>query len=192
MNLLIPRIRLALLPAMLCYAALGAVFGGLYGIIHDQVTYSISPEYFTRLKFGQFSYADFGFPPRILVGEIGFLATWWVGFFAAWFLARTAIADLSPEAARRLMFRGFAIVFTSAFAAALLGAVLGKHRVANPDLSPWDAFQTELGIIDLPAFVRVAYIHNAGYLGGLIGLIAAICYVWRVKAKLRESPTGAS
>jgi hypothetical protein len=36
-----------------------------------------------------------------------------------------------------------------------------------------------LGILDVPSFVRVAYIHNASYLGGLIGLIAAIIYVRR-------------
>jgi hypothetical protein len=34
-----------------------------------------------------------------------------------------------------------------------------------------------LGILDLPSFVRVAYIHNARYLAGLIGLILAIIYV---------------
>jgi hypothetical protein len=30
---------------------------------------------------------------------------------------------------------------------------------------------------DLRSFVRVAYIHNASYLGGLIGLILAIIYI---------------
>jgi hypothetical protein len=37
-----------------------------------------------------------------------------------------------------------------------------------------------LGIRDSRAFVRVAYIHNAGYLGGLIGLIMAIFTVKRL------------
>jgi hypothetical protein len=35
--------------------------------------------------------------------------------------------------------------------------------------------------VDLPSFVRVAYIHNAGYLGGLIGLILAIIYTRKQK-----------
>ena len=88
MNLLYPKIRSASLPAMLGYAAAGSLLVGLYGIVHDQVTYSISPEYFTRLKFAQFSYADFGLPNRVFVAEIGFLATWWVGLIAGWFIAR--------------------------------------------------------------------------------------------------------
>ena len=75
MNVLYPKIRLDLLPAMVGYAAAGAILAGLYGVVHDQVTYSISPEYFTRLKFTQFHYADFGLPARVFVAEIGFLAT---------------------------------------------------------------------------------------------------------------------
>ena len=90
-NFLYPKIRLALLPTMLGYAVLGELLAGCYGIFHDQVTYSISEEYFTRFKFLQFSYADFGLPPRVFVAEIGFLATWWVGFVAAWFIARITV-----------------------------------------------------------------------------------------------------
>ena len=33
----------------------------------------------------------------------------------------------------------------------------------------------------LAGFVRVAYIHNAGYLGGLAGLVVAILYLRRLK-----------
>ena len=95
MNILYPKIRRDLLLAMLGYALVGAALAGLYGIIHDQITYSISSEYFTRLKFAQFRWADFGLPARIFVAEIGFLATWWVGFFAGWFIARISVPAFS-------------------------------------------------------------------------------------------------
>jgi hypothetical protein len=45
------------------------------------------------------------------------------------------------------------------------------------DYSSWEGMAASLGIVDLPSFVRVAYIHNAGYLGVLIGLVAAIIYL---------------
>jgi hypothetical protein len=54
MNIFYPQFRLSLLPSMLGYALLGALVAGIYGIVHDQFTYSISPEYFTRLKFFSF------------------------------------------------------------------------------------------------------------------------------------------
>jgi hypothetical protein len=63
MNLLYPRFPANRLPAMTRIALLGAVVAGGYGAAHDQASYAISPEYFTKLKFRQFAYADFGWPP---------------------------------------------------------------------------------------------------------------------------------
>jgi hypothetical protein len=164
---------------MLGYAVVGALLAGLYGILHDQVTYSISHEYFTRLKFSQFHYADFGLPPRAFVAEIGFLATWWVGFVAAWFIARITVPASLGVAAFRYSMRGFLIIFAFAFAAAFVG--YGLSLFHGPDYSAWEDLAGTLGIVDLPSFVRVAYIHNASYLGGLLGLVAAVPYLRRLK-----------
>jgi hypothetical protein len=109
MNFLYPRLRASWLPIMLAHALLGAALAGLYGIVHDQITYTISPEYFARLKFAQFHYADFGLPPRIFVAEIGFLAAWWVGFLAGWFVARITVPAFSPVVALRHSLRALAL-----------------------------------------------------------------------------------
>ena len=174
MNLLYPNLQWRWLPTMLRYALLGSIVAGGYGIIYDQITYSISPEYFTRLKFSQFHYADFGFPRRVFVGEIGLLATWWVGFVAGWFVARIAVPAFSPRTARLHASRAFLTILAFALTASIIGYFLGLLRRSNPDFSSWEGFATNRGIRDLPNFVRVAYIHNASYLGGLVGLVAAI------------------
>jgi hypothetical protein len=187
-GLLYPKLRLDLLPAMLGYAGLGAFIAGFYGVLHDQITYSISPEYFTRLKFLQFRYADFGLPPRVFVGEIGFLATWWVGLIAGWFLARVAVPALPGRNARAGILRGFATMLACGFLAALVGFLVGLRLGPDSDLSVWQGFVTTRGVVDLPNFVRVAYIHNASYLGGLIGLIVALLYLRRQKSKVATAP----
>jgi len=183
MSILYPKIRLAWLPSMLGYAALGAVVAGCYGVLHDQVTYSISPEYFTRLKFSQFHYADFGWPRRAFVAEIGFLATWWVGFLAAWFIARITLPAFPRSQAFRYNLRGFLIVLSFAFAACIVGYLLGILH--GPDYGRWEDLASELGVKDLPSFVRVAYIHNASYLGGLLGLVIAVVHLRKLKALSR-------
>jgi len=179
MNLLCPKIRLASLPVMFGCAVAGALLAGCYGVVHDQITYSISPEYFTRLKFAQFHYADFGLPARVFVAEIGFLATWWVGLVAGWFIARVVVPSCSRPEAFRCCARGFLIVIAFGFGAAMIGYVLGLLH--GPDYSGWGRMASQLGIVDLPSFVRVAYIHNASYLGGLIGLVTAIIYLRKQK-----------
>jgi hypothetical protein len=173
-NLIIPNIPLARVPVMIGYGVIGGLLAGFYGIIHDQLTYSISTEYFTRLKFSQFHYANFGLPHRVFVAEIGFLATWWVGFVAAWFLARVTVPSLPRATALRYSLRGYMIIFAGAFLGSIAGYLLGILH--SHDYSDWEGFRYTFGVVDLPSFVRVAYIHNASYLGGLIGLIAAVIY----------------
>ena len=124
MNILFPRIPRSRWPAMIGITFLGASVAGLYGIVHDQVTFSISQEYFTRLKFTQFRWANIGLPTRIFVAEIGFLATWWVGLIAGWVLARTSAEAVEPRVMLRLSVRGFALVIGCALAA----AVIHTHR----------------------------------------------------------------
>jgi hypothetical protein len=180
-NLLYPRIPWRLLPAMLGYAVLGALVAGLYGVVHDQVTYTIAPEYFTRLKFDQFSYADLGWPERGFVAEIGFLATWWVGFFAAWFIARVAVPSFPKREAFRQTLLSFGVVFATAGLAACVGYLLGVFH--GPDYATWRPLTQLLQVSDVRGFVCVAYIHNGGYLGGLTGLMAALLRLVVVKRR---------
>ena len=181
MNIFYPKIQLRHLSRMLGIAFLGAIVGGVYGILHDQITYSISQEYFTKLKFDQFRYADFGFPARVFVSEVGFLATCWAGFFSGWFLARIAVPAWPPREAFRKCLAGFLIVFILAFSAAVVGYFLGIRHTG--DYSHWQETCDGLGVADIRSFVRVAYIHNAGYIGGLVGLVCAILFLHRLKRR---------
>lgn len=183
-TLLYPRLSRSWLPAMIRHALIGSLFAGSYGIIHDQITYAISPEYFSKLKFVQFRYADFGFPERIYVGEIGFLATWWVGLFTGWFLARVVVPKFPPARATEYVIQSFGTIAVFAIFAAFIGFLAGPQHRSDSDLSSWQALAIRHRIQDLPAFVQVAYIHNAGYVGALMGLIVAILRLNRMK----ESP----
>ncbi len=150
MNLLYPVVPAKRLWAMIWIALSGAAVAGLYGALHDQISYSISPEYFTKMKFYQFSYADFGWSPRVFVSEIGFLATWWVGFFAGWFLARIGLTEIPMPARRQSVVRAFAIVLLTTATCGLIGALVGWVVTQSSDLSEWIEYQQVLGIKELP------------------------------------------
>jgi hypothetical protein len=171
---IVPRIALADVPPMILVALIGGVIAGLYGIIHDQITYSISPEYFTKLKFEQFRYADLGLGDRVFVSTIGFLATWWVGFIAAWFLARRLIPNQPRDQAYQQIRTGIVCIIAFGLSFGIGGYGYGLWRGPDADYSSWTWAVREFKIRDTWSFVRVAYIHNAGYLGGLIGLVVAL------------------
>jgi hypothetical protein len=183
-DILYPKIKLKQLPLILVLALLGALMAGIYGIIHDQITYSISEEYFTKFKFYQFSYTDFGYSPRIRVIEIGFLATWWVGLIAGWFLARYAIQHFSAKLTIKYVLQGFAMILICAFLFGLFGFLFGFYWLHGKHLDSWHDWEADWGVIDLRSFAIVGYVHNSGYLGALVGLIGGMIYLRR----LRNSP----
>jgi hypothetical protein len=123
------------------------------------------------MKFDQFAWANLGGPPRFFVAEIGFVASWWVGLFSAWFLARIAVPAWPPAIALRRSMEGFLIVWAAAILAAVIGGFLG-HRPGALD-EDWQSVADAFGVKDAPAFVQVGYIHNGSYIGGAVGLVIA-------------------
>lgn len=176
MNIFYPRLTLRQFGWMFLFGLVGAVISGAYGILHDQVTYRIGPEYFTKFKIIQFYYLDQRAPMEWTVTKIGFLATWWVGFFAGWFMGRVTIPhEPLGKAARRSALGAVLMLAISA----LFAAIAFRLAPASPEdarLQNWSPMLADYDITDALGFIRAGYIHNASYLGGLTGLITVL--VW--------------
>ncbi|MGI9241755.1 MAG: hypothetical protein ACR2RV_13215 [Verrucomicrobiales bacterium] len=183
MNLLYPRFRKGSFSGLLKTAVIGALIAGVYGIAHDQITYAISPEYFTCFKFRQFSYADPGLGDRSFVIVIGFLATWWVGFFSGWFLWRLGVDKDGVPPRPMAICRLFLMIIACGFAFGIAGYFYGRHKVTAGDLDDWLPYTESIGVSDPAAFMTVGQIHNFGYLGALVGLVAAGIAVRRDRGK---------
>lgn len=183
-NVLAPRFKWQTLPHMLLLAACGSVIAGTYGIVHDQMTFSIGPEYFTTFKFEQFGWADkrksWGVSDRFFVGTIGFLATWWVGMFTGWFLGRIALPGWPRATAYRMCFLGFAMVFALGILGGIAGWLWGHYH--GPDYGRWHDIAEQMGIKDLRSFKTVGFIHNGSYIGGGLGLLlsSGLILWWRI------------
>ena len=189
LRFLVPQFPLKDLPVMFGYSLLGALIAGAYGIVHDQITYSIGPEYFTNFKFKQFHWANLQLGDRVFVSCIGFLATWWVGIIVAWVLARRMIPNQTRGTACRKILQGFAVVFATTFLFGVVGFLFGIIRGPDADYSNWNWAFEEYLVTDEWAFIRVAYVHNAGYLGGVVGLILTF---FVVKPGRKSQPEGIS
>jgi hypothetical protein len=172
LRFLFPKIRWQNVGFLIACGALGSVIAGAYGIFHDQFTYSLSKNYFTEFKFHQFATSDprHLFPPgsayadRIFVAVIGFLATWWVGLFSGWFLARASIHPDGGQPTIVQITRYFLVIIGTTLLFGVCGCFWGIWR---PKISA--EFSTD--------FMLVGTIHNCGYLGALVGLIAALILV---------------
>ena len=173
MKLLFPIIERSHWREYLVLCLMGGAIAGAYGILHDQITYTLSAEYYTEVKFKQFAYADLGAGPRVFAGTVGFLATWWVGMIVGWFLARLAVPRFEGGDVRRLVARGFAVVFGGACAGGMGGYLFGRWQTADGVPAFWRRLVRELDLEQPREFIVVANVHNFGYLGALLGLVIA-------------------
>lgn len=181
-KLLIPKFSLREFLEMMKLALLAAGLGGVYGIFHDQVTYSISPEYFTRLKYEQFDwllqYLSW-LPERAKVGCIGFLAVGSVGLGIGWFTARASLLGNGWAETRHTLFELLALSGFCSMLGGLLGWCYAKHQIATESYQFWIDCFSGYGIEDIPAFLQVAQIHAGGYLGGVVGGLLFGLLKWR-------------
>lgn len=170
--------------------AIAPVIGGLYGILHDQLTYTISPEYYTKFKFYQFGLMDFGneaiFPnPRIEVSVVGFMATWWMGLPIGLILGLVGLVHKKNKQMFRATIGAIVVTVIVAFATGLIGLAYGKLYLADTGVNWW----LPDNLIDKKNFIAVGSMHNFSYLGGLTGVIAGTIYSIRRKRKFESENT---
>ena len=154
------------------------LIAGLYGVLHDEITYTLSYEYYTKFKFYQFRLAFIGdeaiLPnPRSYVALVGFMATWWTGLIIG--LIQGLIGFIHPD--HKIMFKvvlqSILITLIVTVLTGFAGFIYGKLFLSDPE---W-YFPNNL--IDKPSFVTVGSIHNFGYLGGFLGLITGIVFQFK-------------
>ena len=56
------------------WLAVSCCIAALFGALHNQVSFTLSDEYFTKFKFFQFGLSEFDVAPRILAAYVGILA----------------------------------------------------------------------------------------------------------------------
>lgn len=164
--------RLLLFIGMIAFACLLA---GSYGMLHNQISYAVGPDYFHAFKFHQFRIPDAQHGP-IGAAMVGWAASWWMGLVIGVPIAAMSfgIPNL-PQA-------------TKAFALAAIGVVLLTLALGLVSLlvpPPMEFIPVPPDAADPIGFGRAAMMHDTSYLAGLIGLVVGLVYmgykVWHAR-----------
>lgn len=173
------RLKLALFTILIFTLA-----ASLYGAIHNQVTYSISPEYFTKFKFHQFQWAFADFTAnigsedkpeyvmsnnRIGASLVGILATWWFGLLMVIVFAIVIILARANKQHNRFLRRSFVYVFATTIVSGFIALVMFKMGLLS-NICTLDH------VANKNLFSLAGWIHNFSYLGGLLGLVVGLSY----------------
>lgn len=165
---------------------LAAVVAGIYGMLHDQISYTFSEEYFTQFKFKQFGIPWAYEAPRLGASYVGALATWWMGILVYILLGLFGFMFHSPKQMASNLSKSFLVVIGVALLTGLAGLALGYYQVNNQTVSQYMQW-VRPGVSEPIQFIRVGFMHNASYLGGLTGLLSGIVYLVVNKLRYNKS-----
>jgi hypothetical protein len=162
---------------------LSVVIAGFFGIVHDQISYTVSPEYFTKFKFPQFRLADLPLAERTRASIVGFLASWWMGIPIGGIIG--AAGFIHHDSKRMLRVSVWALYLsvglTSLFA--ICGLLYDFWQTTRIDLSQYHEWFIPQEVADLRRFLCAGYMHNASYLGGAVAIIVACCFQVTMKRR---------
>jgi len=159
---------LYLLPLLLFSCILAAI----YGALHNQISYSVSPGYFHEFKFIQFQ-IDPSLQNRGGAMAVGALASWWMGVILGVPIYLTALFVKGDDVFWRTYMKASVLVVTTALAMGL-GALLMATLTIDAANLPW--WMEGRNVSDPVAFARAGTMHNFSYLGGLVGAFIGLAF----------------
>lgn len=158
-------VKLILVPVLFVIACL---FAGTYGAVHNQVSYTVAPEYFTQFKFHQFR-IDNSMPERLGAAIVGWNAAWWMGIVIG--LVLIPLGLLIPGNANYFwgMIRIFGVVAVTTLVVGLAALSIAFLIIDAEAVGEITRYGNRIS--DDVAFARAGTMHNFSYLGGLVGII---------------------
>jgi hypothetical protein len=151
----------------------GCGIAGLYGALHDQISYTVSPDYFHAFKFPMFRIPE-SFHNRIGASMVGWAGAWWMGMIIGVPVLLAGLAIPGPKAYLRECLIAFGVVTATALVVGLGALVYASLTITEANLPD---YSYPIGVKDKVAFARVGTMHNFGYTGGYLGILTAMAYL---------------
>ena len=151
--------------AIFVFLILSAILlAGIYGALFDQITYSVSNEFFTKMRFTQHR-VEGDVNNRWEVAKIGFENTWKVGLMLGTFLSLGGLLHSSNRKMLTVTMQSIAIAMLTGFLFGII-ALLFAH--------PTTEIASEMNIENKEAFNKVLSMNNYSYVGGIIGMFLGL------------------
>ena len=175
----------------LLFVAVAVVIASLYGVAHHQVTFSVSPEYYTKFKFIQTNLADtlaaqHMTQPRSAVVIAGVKTSWAIGGCIGILIGLIALIFPSSDTMFPSALQALGLTILVSAGIALI------CYYSNPDAhigfgiyDTMPARHTD-NITNIAAFYRAASIQYGALLGYLFGLAAALTFLLVKNSRLRK------
>ena len=158
---------------------------GIYGFLHDQLSYTISPEYYTHFKFYQFNISE-ALQNRIGAGIVGIMATWWMGIVIGIIVIPVGLIIPNWKNYLLVMIQTFICICITALLIGIIAMIYGLIKFNINNIPMYLYNNIPKGVEDKINFCVVGNMHNFSYIGGIVGIIIGIIYIIIKKNKIKN------
>lgn len=172
--------KLLLAPVLIGAAC---IMAGIYGALHDQISYTVSTGYFHEFKFIQFNIAP-DLQNRLGAAVVGWLASWWMGIVIGVPIYLLALTVKGIRAFTRAFLLAALTVIGVTLLIGVIGLAIGFLTIQDGNLPSW---MVGRDVTDPVSFARAGMMHDFSYLGGMVGLLAGAGVVIRQAVTSRRT-----
>lgn len=157
---------------------------GFYGALHNQISYTVSPEYFTKFLFEKYRH-NTELPERIRASFVGYDGSWGMGFLIGLLIGVVGFVHRGYRQMLTVSIQAMSVAAAFTFLFGLCGLGYGFYQTANLNLADYPSWYFPENIENARRFLCADYMHHSSYLGGNLSILAAWFYhiVVRVKTK---------
>jgi hypothetical protein len=169
-----------------CFLMIVAVVvAAFYGVVHDQISYTVSPQYFTKFKFIQFGLTDNSLPERLRASVVGFLASWWMGIPIGLLVGSVGFIHRDYRQMLKVTLWSFVLIAAFTFLVGICGLLYDCLETRSIDLAGYGDWYIPDGLVNLRRFLCAGYMHNSSYLGGALAI--PLGWIFQIAIRLREN-----
>ncbi|TAH25129.1 MAG: hypothetical protein EAZ07_08175 [Cytophagales bacterium] len=162
---------------LLLLVGIGTAISVLFGVVHDQITYTLSPEFYNQVRFPQLGINSS--EGRLGAGLVAFFSSWKIGFIISLVLSFTGLIHANNPKIIKFTFESFIIVMITTSVFTAFGLVF--NFLFGNSLS-----STTSNNFTNPQFLIIQNIHNYTYLGSVIGMMIGIYWQFYRRKKQKN------
>lgn len=145
----------------------------IFGAFHNQISYTVSEEFFQNFLFVQFEVDDWNIKSdRLKASLIGILGSYWMGFLLGIIYAIIYLF-LKTENKLKYIFIAILINVLSALVGSLIAYCFAHFFMSVENSGIWMDFGTQ----NADRYMEASYMNTGSYFGGVVGLVIGVLFL---------------
>ena len=155
------------------------IIASLFGAIHNQISYSVSSEFFTNFLFGNFGTNEWNIKnERLEATIVGIIGSYWVGLILG-IIYLIIFLFLRTENNFKNIMNAILINICFAFLGSMIAYLIAKFFISYENSGVFIDFGTQ----NPQNYLEAAFMNTGSYIGGIVGIIPGILYLLKKNQK---------